>query len=279
MTDIAEANRAILKNGSLEPGIGAALITTVQVDPGFEHSYNAWYGGDHYYAGMMALPWCFSGSRWISTARLRALRRPDDSSFVSPVTDGNFLNMYLGFAGHEDEFFANILTALDRLTDEQRMHRDGGRRQVFTAHQNYLGAVYRDAVGPRDIHAFDHPYPACVLEVLDAPTPEDRDELERWLLTTHLPGRLPMSAASMVLAFRTREYVGSGYVAQEMPTERFGQRVVLLWMLTVDPQDDWDFFASEGSAVAESGLGVMEYVSGYLRLEAGTDKHLDDLHR
>jgi len=274
---LSKAHRDILTNGPLDPGIGGALITTVQVAPGFEYSYNAWYGNDHFYAGMMVLPWCFSGSRWMATRALRELRYPADSAFVQPITDGNFLNMYLGAAGHMEEFSEDILTALDRLVDEDRMNRDGSRRQVFTAHQDYAGAVLRDENGPRDFHAFDHPYQYCVLEIIDAPSPDARPDLERWLLEEHLPARIAGSAAAMCLVFRTREYAGAGYVAQEMPIDRFTRRIALVWMLEHDPADAWDLFAHEGELVAASGLGTMEYVSGYVRLTPGTDARLDEV--
>lgn len=275
---LSNANREVVASGSLTPGIGGALITTVQVAPGSEYSYNAWYGGDHFYAGMMYIPWCFSGSRWMATQRLRDLRYPADTAFVEPLTDGNFLNMYLGAAGHMDEFSENILTALYKLTDEERMNRDGSRRQVFTAHQDYVGAVHADPDGPRDFHAFDHPYRGCVLEVVDAPDVESRDGLATWLFETHLPARIATSPAAMCLVFSTREYPGSGYVTQEMPIDRFTRRVVLLWMLPGDPADSWDFFAEEGAAVDASGLGRMEYISGYVRLDMGSDAGLEKLY-
>lgn len=280
MTDTAlsAAHRDILTTGPLDPGIGGALITTVQVAPGYEYSYNKWYGTDHFYAGMMYLPWCFSGSRWMSTKAHRELRYPADSAFVQPITDGNFLNMYLGAAGHMDEFSEDILTALDRLVDEERMNRDGSRRQVFTAHQDYAGGVLRDEDGPRDFHAFDHPYQWCVLEIVDAPSVESREALEAWLLEQHVPSRIAGSAAAMCLVFRTREYAGAGYVSQEMPTDRFTRRIALLWMLDEDATSAWDLFAGEGETIAASGLGTVEFVSGYVRLEPGTDKHLDELY-
>ena len=277
-SDLIAANRKILSQGPLTPGIGGALITTVEVFPGFEHSYNEWYDGDHYYAGMLSIPWCFSGSRWISTRALRSLRYPRDSAFVQPVTAGNFLNVYLGSPGHVEEFSDNILTALHRLLDEGRMHRDGGRKQVFTAHQEHAGTVYRDARGPRDFQAFEHPYQYCALEIVDAPRPELRNDLETWLLEEHLPSRIADGPAAMCLVFRTREYRGSSYITEEMPIDRFTRRIALLWMLDSDPAEAWsEFFSGEGARVDASGLGRMEYISGYRRLVAGTNEYLTDL--
>ncbi|CAN5233123.1 hypothetical protein BH11ACT2_BH11ACT2_06120 [soil metagenome] len=269
----------ILLTGPLDPGVGGALITMVQVAPGFEQSYNEWYGGDHYYAGMMALPWCFSGSRWLATKRQRELRYPRDSNFADEITDGNFLNMYLGSPGRMDELSEGITEALERLIDEGRMHRDGARRQVFTAHQDYVGASYRDDGGPRDFHAFDHPYQACVLEVIDAPGEGARPALERWLLDEHLPAALRDGPAAMCLVFRTRPISGSSYVTTEMPTERFSQRVALVWMLDSTVEAAWEQrFAGEGDSVARAGFGTVEFVSGFTRLTAGTNDHLDELY-
>lgn len=264
--------------GPMDPGVSGALITTVNVLPGFERSYNRWYDHDHFYAGMMSLPWCFSGARWIATRDLRGLRYPADGAFVDPITDGNFLHTYLASAGRMEAFSEAVSEAAARLLEDGRMNRDGGRRQVFTAQNDYVGAVYRDAEGPRDIHAFDHPYPACILQIIDAPTPERRTALERWLLADHLPASLAGSPAAMCLAFRTRPVsTRLAYIAQEMRTDRFTQRVVVLWLLETDPVSAWEMFAKQGEAIERAGLGRMEFISGYLRLVPGTNTHIDQL--
>jgi hypothetical protein len=272
--------REILLSGPLEPGgIGGGLITMVQVAPGAEYSYNEWYDRDHFYAGMMALPWCFSGSRWLATKQLRALRYPAQSAFAENISDGNFINLYLGSRGRMDELSEGITEALERLIDEGRMHRDGARRQVFTAHQDYAGAVYRDETGPRDFHAFDHPYQSFVLEIVDAPEPADRVALEQWLLNEHLPAVIAGTDAAMCLVFRTRPISGDSYVRKEMPTERYSQRLALVWMLESPAEESWPtLFAREGERIATSGLGTVEFVSGFKRLVSGTNTYLDELY-
>ena len=42
------------------------------------------------------------------------------------------------------------------------------RDHTFTSFQRYLGPIYRDDDGPRDIHSLNYPYGGLVVEVIDA---------------------------------------------------------------------------------------------------------------
>ena len=72
---------------------------------------------------------------------------------------------------------------LRRTTASTRPH------HVFTSFQDYLGATYRDADGPRDFHSLDDGYPAVVLEIVDAQPEVGRDDLDAWLRPTTCRGR------------------------------------------------------------------------------------------
>src|SRR5690606_22214468 len=144
------------------------LISLVHVEPGAERNYNSWYDDDHYYSGVLSLPWTLGGARWIATRELRALRYPADSSVTDDLDRGAFLNTYLAAAGRFDEFVYAAGIAYDRLHRQHRMNQDGERSQVYTGMQEFVGSVRRDGLVPLPIHAFTYPYRWSALEVIEA---------------------------------------------------------------------------------------------------------------
>ena len=153
----------------------------------------------------------------------------------------------------------------------------GERTHVYTAFQEYVGPVYRDAEGPRDIHALDYPYRGLVLAVVDAVEGVERDALWLWLRDEHLPEVLAGSPTAMCLAFRP----------MPLPTDRqsfvhdlpgLDRRLTLLWFTEGEPADMWDRpFAGEGDAVESSGLGRVELVAPFVPTVPGTERYVDEL--
>src|SRR5436190_5574329 len=186
------------KVGPYEVRIGSALITMVEPNPGHERAYNRWYEDDHFYAGAMAMPWMFAGRRWVAPRHLQRLRYPADSAIAQPLNQGCYLSVYWITAGRYDDHIRWTVATNQRLGPDGRVYND--RTHVYTAFQSYDGCVYRDADGPRDIHALDYPFGGLVLEVVDA-VGVDRDGLWSWLRDEHIPGVLRGSAVAMCLAF------------------------------------------------------------------------------
>jgi hypothetical protein len=255
---------------------GHALITMVEPHPGHEYAYNRWYEDDHYYAGAMAMPWMYSGRRWVATRDLQLLRYPEKSAVAQPVTAGCYLSTYWITDGRHDDHMKWTVAINKRLNRDARVYHD--RTHVFTAFQDHATTVYRDgAAGPRDFHALDHPYAGLVLEVIDADSAQQRAELLRWLRGRHLPRRLAGSPAAMVTVFRPTPLPGDRmtYVKQ---VEGVDTRLTLLWFLEAAPGDCWDpCFTGLEEAVAESGLGRVELVAPFIPTVPGTDRYVDRL--
>ncbi|GHD91637.1 hypothetical protein [Streptomyces naganishii] len=255
---------------------GHALITMVEPHPGHEYAYNRWYEDDHYYAGAMAMPWVYAGRRWVATRDLQLLRYPEKSAVAQPVTAGCYLSTYWITEGRYDDHMRWTVAINKRLNRDSRVHQ--ARTHVFTAFQDHVTTVYRDgAAGPRDYHALDHPYAGLVLEVIDAESPEARDELVRWLRARHLPGRLAGSPAAMVTVFRPTPLPGDRmtYVKQ---VEGVGTRLTLLWFLQSDPRPCWrEWFSGLDEAVTVAGLGRVELVAPFVPTVPGTDTYVDRL--
>ena len=126
---------------------GHALITMVEPHPGHEYAYNRWYEDDHYYAGAMAMPWMYSGRRWVATRDLQLLRYPEKSAVAQPVTAGCYLSTYWITEGRYDDHMRWTVGINNRLNRDGRVYQD--RTHVFTAFQDHEATVYRDgAAGP-----------------------------------------------------------------------------------------------------------------------------------
>src|SRR3981081_2186929 len=153
--------------GPYEVKIGSALITMVEPHPGHEHAYNRWYEDDHFYAGAMAMPWMFSGRRWVAPTELQKLRYPADSAVAQPIEAGKYISLYWITEGRYEDHLRWTVGTNQRLLPDGRVYLD--RTHTFTSFQGYKGVSYRDETGPRDIHSLDYPFGGLVVEVIDAP--------------------------------------------------------------------------------------------------------------
>jgi hypothetical protein len=261
--------------GPYETRIGSALITLVEPHEGHEHAYNRWYEDDHFYSGAMAMPWMFAGRRWVATRDLQALRSPDDSLIARPLSAGKYLATYWITAGRYEDHLRWTVATNQRLLPDGRIYLE--RSHVYTSFQTYVGPVYRDAVGPRDVHALDHPYAGLVLEVVDGAEGVSRDRLWTWLRDERIPTVLGGSQVAMCLAFAPMPLPEDkmAYVEDVPGLER---RLTLLWLTEVDPREVWaDRFASGGATVAGAGLGRVELAAPFIPTVPGTDRYVDEL--
>jgi hypothetical protein len=263
------------REGPYDVAIGAALITMVEPQPGHERAYNRWYEDDHFYSGAMAMPWMFAGRRWVAPRRLQELRYPTDSAIAQPVTAGCYLSVYWITAGRYEDHLRWTVATNQRLLPDGRIYLD--RTHVYTAFQEYVGVVYRDADGPRDVHALDHPFGGLVLEVVDAAGDTDRAALWSWLRDERLPEALAGSGVGMCLAFQPMPLPEDrqSYV-DDLPG--LDRRLTLLWFTEGPPDESWDdVFAGEGAATASAGVGRVELMAPFVPTVPGTDRYVDEL--
>jgi hypothetical protein len=257
--------------------IGSALITMVEPHEGHEHAYNRWYEDDHFYSGAMAMPWMFAGRRWVAPVRLQALRYPDDSLIAQPLSTGKYISLYWITDGRYDDHMRWTVATNQRLLPDGRVYLD--RTHVYTSFQSYLGAVYRDEGGPRDIHSLDYPYRGLVVEVVDAT--DDRDALERWLRDECLPERLQGSPISQSPVAMTLLFAPNPLPADKMSyvedVPGLDRRLTLLSFTEVPPDECVDAWQGLGDAVAASGLGRVELAAPFSPTLPGTDTYVDEL--
>src|SRR5262245_59543070 len=273
MSDAAPSAYSTLPaDGPYEVVIGSALITMVEPHEGHEHAYNRWYEDDHFYSGAMAMPWMFAGRRWVAPTNLQALRYPDASLIAQPLSTGKYISLYWITDGRYDDHLRWSVGTNQRLLPDGRIYLD--RTHVYTSFQSYVGAVYRDEGGPRDIHSLDYPYRGLVVEVVDAT--DDRDALERWLRDEYLRDRLAGSPIAMTLLFAPKPLPADkmSYVEDVPGLER---RISLLSLTEVPPEECVDAWQGLGDAVANAGVGRVELAAPFYPTLPGTDTYVDQL--
>ncbi|CUU56018.1 hypothetical protein Ga0074812_106273 [Parafrankia irregularis] len=287
--------------------IGSALITMVEPHPGAEAEYNRWYEDDHFYAGAMAMPWMFAGRRWVAPRALQALREPADSAVARPLEAGKYIAVYWLTRGrHRDHMRWTVATNQRLNADGRIFHR---RDHVFTAFQDYLGAVYRDGRGGAlDIHALDHPYGGLVVEVVDAVGEALVDEaaagtagatgvgdaagvagvggvggaaisaLVDWLRAERAPRVLaPGGAVAMGLLF-TPLPLPEDRMAYVDQVAGLGRRLTVLWFTETTPARCWaPGFTAAAADWEKSGLGRLELLAPFVPTLPGTQTYVDEL--
>jgi hypothetical protein len=261
--------------GPYDPKIGSALITMVEPHPGHDRAYNRWYEDDHFISGAMAMPWMWAGRRWVAPRPLQAVRYPADSKVAQPVDAGKYISIYWITDGRYEDHMEWTVATNRRLFPDGRVYQE--RTHVYTSFQNYRGVTYRDDTGPRDIHALDYPYQGLVMEVIDVPTPSDRESVLTWLQEERVPAALSGSTAAMCLYFEPVPLPATkmSYVKD---VEGVGTRLTLLWLIEGDPLDPWDaIFAPAGDQITKAGPGRLELVAPFIPTLPGTDKYVDEL--
>ena len=258
--------------GPYAPAIGGALITMVEPHVGHEHAYNRWYEDDHFNSGAMAMPWMFAGRRWVAPTWLQALRYPDDSIIAQPLDAGKYITCYWITAGRYEDHLRWSVATNQRLLPDGRVYLD--RTHVYTSFQEYMGAVYRDETGPRDIHSLDYPYQGMVVEVVDAG--DDRETLHAWLTNEALPARMAGTPQAQTLLFAPYPLPEDkmAYVEDVPGLER---RITLLTFTEVPPDECWDTFAGFGETVAAAGRGKVRLAAPFIPTLPGTDTYVDQL--
>jgi hypothetical protein len=267
--------------GSHEAGVGHALITLAEPQPGHESRYNRWYEDTHFFDSALQAPWLFAGRRWVAPYFLQPLRYPANSPVLTPLESGKYLGTYW-ITKDRLEDYRNWIAATNAR------HRAIGnevteRQMVFTTLNDAAGNVYRDAGVPRARHALHDPAAGLVLQVVDAPTREGRDDLERWLLDEYLPSRVtPGGPVSLAMVFRLLPpkpfYHGPRSFEMLRQVTNDERRLTILWFLTEDPREVWQaHFTREVEHLAAGGKGVTSLVAPFIPSKMGTSLYEDQL--
>ena len=258
----------LAQQGPYEAAFGSALITMVEPHVGHEHAYNRWYEDDHFISGAMTHPWTYAGRRWVAPVPYQDVRYPADSAIAQPIDAGKYISVYCITDGqHDAQVRWAMGTNLRALADDRVFHE---RTHVFTSFQRYRGPIYRDASGPRDIHALQYPYGGLVVEVIDG----DRERVVEWLHAERTPAA--GSPVAMGTIFEPLPFPDDkkDYVKD---VEGLDTRLTVLWFTEGDALDAWGEFADAGERMAATGLGRVELLAPFTPTFPGSDRYVDEL--
>jgi hypothetical protein len=252
--------------GPYEVAIGSALITMVEPFPGYEIAYNRWYEDDHFYAGALAMPWLFAGKRFVAPPALRALRYPMTSPIAQPITEGRYISLYWLTKGRKEEHVAWSVATNRRLRSEQRGFEQ--RKHIFTSFHDYVGPVYRDDAGPRDIHSLNYPYAGIVVQILDALPGVTFDQLVSWLRTNLQPAQAA-SGVAQTLMFKPQP-VAPVFADVATPPDD-GNRVTLVHFVDA-PTTTWaDLFSQDRTGSTSAAVATTVFCSPFIATRPGTN--------
>ena len=262
----------LAQTGPYAPVIGAALITMVEPHVGHERAYNRWYEDDHYNAGAMAFPWMWAGRRYVAPVPYQQVRYPADSAVAQPIEAGKYISIYWITEGQYENHLRFAVGTNHRLFADGRVFME--RDHTFTSFQRYLGPIYRDDDGPRDIHSLNYPYDGLVLEVIDADDSAAREQLVEWMRRERVPAADSPVAMGMMFAPMPLPGDKQPYVKD---VEGVDNRLTVLWFTEGDSLDAWDRFAVVGERVQATGLGRVELMAPFIPTLPGTDRYVDEL--
>jgi hypothetical protein len=246
--------------------LGGALITMVEPHRGHEVAYNRWYERDHFYAGCMIGAWTVSGSRYVATRDLKALRYPAESPICPDPTSGSYIAIYWILAGKLDEW-------IRWGTDQVRWLHARGR--MFSARDHVHTAMYRfrseyrareDGV-PVEL-ALDHRSPYLVFIVGRPRDGKTLDDVDAFLRTRRLGEVAATFAPVPLLADAPRD----------VPRQDESNRFALLAFVDDEIRAAWNStFAELGRELADADLADLLFVSPFRKTDVGTDRYTDQL--
>jgi hypothetical protein len=265
-------------SGPVDVGVGHALITLVSPRRGREREYNRWYEDDHFWAGGLYCPWVFAGRRWTATRDLAELRVGGTIPVTDDIRDGSYLTTYWIAPGRLREATDWLASMNARLSAEGRIFTD--RDHVYTSFTDHAGTVYRDTHVPRDVFSLMDPAPGLVLGLVDAPSAEERADLERWLLDAYLPGFVSQEGpTASAMVFRTNPpdpRLRPDVLAGLARVAGNGGRLTVLWFLDHDPSAQWaQTFQRVGDGIASGGCGELTLIAPFIPSVMGTDTYAD----
>jgi hypothetical protein len=250
--------------------IGAAFFSLVEPDPGFQRAYNRWYEDDIFYRGARAMPWVLGARRYVATAAHKKIREPNLSTLVTPITAGTYLTLYWIMAG----------ALCDHLTwknaTNRQIERQGAgfsrRTHRYTAIHRYAGAAYRDARGPRDLHALDHPFGGIVVEILTCR--EARSTYLKRLHESRLPAVLKGSPIALSLLLCARAGTRKGGFQDPRPDA--SRRLVLLHFCNANPLMHWHEISRRLRRLHARNETALEFRAPFIPTIPGSEEYIDE---
>jgi hypothetical protein len=246
--------------------LGGALITMVEPHRGHEVAYNRWYERDHFYAGCMIGAWTVSGSRYVATRDLKALRYPKDSPICPDPQSGSYLALYWILAGKLSEWQRWATDQVRWLHGSGRMF--AARDHVHTAMYRFHGEYRAHEDGIPIELALDHRSPYLVFIVGRLRAGKTLDDVDAFARGRRL-GDVAAAFAPMPLL---------GDAPSDVPRVDESDQFALVAFVDDEIGEAWDSsFARLGGELAAANLADLLFVSPFRRTVVGTDTYTGEL--
>jgi hypothetical protein len=251
--------------GSYRPlRLGSALFTLVEPHPGCAVEYNRFYERDHFYAGVMAGPHCFSGQRFVATRGLKEMRYPAGPNVITEDPGrGSLLSLYWVEEGGHDAYNRWSVDAWHALNAVGRM--DFRRDRVHSGLYKYEFAVLRDPDGPGPEQALDHRYPGMSVVVIQG---EDPGQL--------LPSFIAGTPIGQVIGFSILPLLEDAPADAPDLTAAMAGSYLTLWFGDVPATETWPLLQGLPGRLDAAGA-TAQWMSPFLPTSPGTDRYMDQL--
>ena len=260
--------------GSTPIDVGAALFSLHDPHRGHERAFNRYYERDHMYSAALLAPFTIAGQRWVATAELKAMRRPEVGPF-GPIVDGSYLTMFWIQAEHLDSQQEWVSRQMRSLVEAGRTFAE---RSVQTATAyDVLGSYRRDADGVPPFMALDHRYAGCAWLIVERADAVPLASFSSWLLDDLLPKHFTSSPVAIAIAFIPRPKE-PWWPAAAPEVEGVGHRLAITAFIEEDPRNVWDaVFVPLVAAIDASSRGRTLFAAPFIPTEPGTDAYVDQL--
>ena len=257
--------------------VGSMLFTMVDPNKGHEVAYNRWYERDHFYAGCMAGPWLFAGSRWVAPRPLKDLRFPGESPIAAPLSNGSYVAIYWHLAGHREDHNGWASPQVQWLYANGRGFPE--RTHVHTLIYDHNWDQYRDDDPVPVELALDHKYEGLASVMVKRDTNVSQSELDSWYRDKYLKAWMAGSPIASCSSWSpTAQAERSSNAPMHLPQLEDPERVTMqLYFLDSDPRECWDKFVTMNEDLAAAKLGQIIFASPWLPTVVGTDTYTDQL--
>jgi hypothetical protein len=107
----------------MKVGVGTAIVSYMEPEPGYEREFNAWYERDHFIATVRAGPGVFASGRFVAT---RACKERRQGTFFGDPARGSYLSIAWVLPGKQPEWDEWVGREMETIAAEGRLfpHRE-----------------------------------------------------------------------------------------------------------------------------------------------------------
>ncbi len=244
--------------------IGTAIVVLTRAHPGTARDLNRWYEEDHFYVPAMSGPGAMAGARFVATRECKAARIGD--GLLGPLDAGDFLSLYWVLAGMQERWDAWLVEQEPALRADDRW--DFPKDQLYSGITTFAWESSRPGASPA-IVALDRSFGGVVLVAVRCDADADLAAFRAWT-DDRLDEDVPLCVG--LRPRRPFKTVGS-----DIEPLRAGRFALAVFFTEGSPVKAARRLTDDLHASGAPGVGPLAFVGPFLRLDPGTERHLDEL--